>query len=180
MRKLLLICLIAFGITFCGCKSTTYYTSIRTYGENLNNLIDSYEDKGFKLSGEHSNVTKDSDATYVNAGYGIFLPVYNHRDYKYELEYKFMDSVGNNVKVNLEYQIYPIRDNGDYEIVHSRVCGCETNNPNFYEDLCKNENLITFNNLPKSDILVIDKTSTAIAAAIVLPLFIVTGWYLMK
>ena len=174
MKKILIMCLIALGMMFTSCTTTKNYMSINSYMDKLNSLNDYYSENGFHLNGTASNVDNSLifDGTlFIN---NSATPIFKN-DFLVKDTYKFKNDNGDYVNFTLGYKIGRFETNVqlgnrertfEYEIIHSEVCDCETNDYKQYEKLCKNEILIDFNNLNKNDKIIVPNTNAYWAIAV--------------
>lgn len=174
--KNIIFVLVVIGALLTSCTTTREYayTSIVDYMDDLRELNDFYNRRGFYISGEHFSTENDLHIDGYGYGYGYFMfaghrgiseqmvPVFQN-DYLYKNSYRFQDSLGNAVVLTLGYRVGKfdsaecIEVENDFglidketvsynEIVYSEVCDCETSSPDSYTDLCKSNELQRFNN----------------------------------
>lgn len=174
MKKILIMCLIALGMLFTSCTTTKNYMSINSHVDKVNSLKEYYSENGFHLNGTASNVDNSlifGGTLFIN---NSATPIFKN-DFLIKDTYKFKNDNGDYVNFTLGYKIGRFETNVqlgnrertfEHEIIHSEVCDCETNDYKQYEKLCKNENLIDFNNLNKNDKITIPNTQANWAIAV--------------
>ena len=186
MKKILIMCLIALGMMFTSCTTTKSYMSINSYVNKVNSLKDYYAENGFYLNGTASNVDNSlifNGTLFIN---NSATPIFKN-NFLIKDTYKFKNDNDDYVNFTLGYKIGEfeaykqggkINDTKiEYEIIHSEVCACETNDYKQYEKLCRNEFLIDFNNVSKTDKIIVPNSGNILAIGITSTLAVVLVWY---
>jgi hypothetical protein len=160
--------------------------SINSYVDKVNSLKDYYAENGFHLNGTSSNVDNSlifNGTLFIN---NSATPIFKN-NLLIKDTYKFKNDNDDYVNFTLGYKIGEfeaykqggkINDTKiEYEIIHSEVCACETNNYKLYEKLCRNEFLIDFNNVTKTDKIIVPNSNAILAIGIYSTLAVVLVWY---
>lgn len=183
MKKILFIFLIVFGFILTSCTTTKTYMSTKTYVNKVSLLKEYYNENGFYLNGTASN----TDKTLLYVGTFSSVPIF-YNDFFIKDTYKFKSNNGDYVNFTLGYKIDKFETfesggeekNINYEIVHSEVCDCETNNYELYEKLCKNRNILDFYNVNKVDKIIVSDTGGTLAIIGFGSLAAIMTWYMIK
>ncbi len=151
-------------ITLSSCMETKYVTRKSDYDKVIDSINNQMTAKGFSINGSSSGTRNEAIVAGVSyskyTGYGTAMA----NKFITQDTYKFTDTLGNTMNYSVLYLLKQSNDGVSY-VEDIEICGCETSNPQDYNELCGNQALINrIKEIPKDQQIQVLSTGNTIVA----------------